>query len=253
MQPELTQTRFETTSWSDLKLLAETDQTQRDGILNTLSIRYWPPVYAHLRSQGYDAAQASDLTQEFFSQVILGRKLFERAHEDKGRLRNFLLTALKNFCIDQARRQRLQPVTRPLDHADLLAEEASLQVMFDQQSDSANAYDRRWALSLFEESIRRCKSHFQANGRSGHWTMFAKRILEPASSGNRPRPIADLCGQAGFKNPANAVAAIQVVKKRLASILGDVVRETVDNEEFEYELAAVRQLIADGQSAATNR
>lgn len=253
MQPGLTKTRFETTSWSDLKLLTETDQTQRDGILNTLSMRYWPPVYAHLRSQGYDASQASDLTQEFFSQVILGRKLFERADEDKGRLRNFLLTALKNFCIDQARRQRRQPSTRSLEDATLVAEEVSFTAMLDHQSDTANVYDRRWALSLFEEAIRRCESHFCANGRAGHWTMFAKRILEPASSGNRPLPIVDLCGQAGFKNSANAVAAIQVVKKRLASILGEVVHETVDEKEFESELAAVRQLIANENSAATIR
>lgn len=252
MQSGLTNTRFETTRWSDLKKLAESDQTQRNGILNTLSIRYWPPVYAHLRSQGYDASQASDLTQEFFSQVILGRKLFERAHEDKGRLRNYLLTALKNFCIDQARRRQHHPTLRPLDDAILLAEEASLSALLDQQSESANVYDRRWALALFEEAIRRCESHFCANGRTGHWTMFAKRILEPASSGNLALPIVDLCEQAGFKNPANAVAAIQVVKKRLASILGDVVRETVDDKEFESELTSIRQLIANENPVETN-
>jgi RNA polymerase sigma-70 factor (ECF subfamily) len=57
---------------------------------------YWPPLYAFLRHRGYASADAQDLVQAFFAQLLEKDTLSHVDHE-KGRLRTFLLRSLQNF------------------------------------------------------------------------------------------------------------------------------------------------------------
>ncbi len=248
MNQGLTYARFQTTRWTDIVGLEVKSDSDRREIVNTLATRYWPPVYAHLRCQGLGPAKAADLTQEFFSTVVLGRRLFERARKDRGRLRNLILTALRNLRVDDDRKERKHRASSSIILRDLHAEESGVRSMLESQQPSGTAFDRRWALSLLCEAIERCRRHFCANGRSGHWRLFEQRVLNPATSGNQPPPVSQLYQAAGIASPALAVAAVQVVKKRLAALLEEVVRETVDDDGFDEELAFVRSLIEGGAS-----
>jgi len=50
-------------------------------------------------------AEAEELTQSFFAEVVLKRELFERAEAERGRLRSLILRSLSNFLADQIRRR----------------------------------------------------------------------------------------------------------------------------------------------------
>lgn len=90
--------RFETTQWS-VVLRAEGDSDDARAALATLCRTYRSPVFAYVRSRGYDTDRADDLTQAFFTR-FLERGWYCQADPQRGRFRAFLLTALKHFLSD---------------------------------------------------------------------------------------------------------------------------------------------------------
>src|SRR4029434_11039669 len=86
---------FVTTRWS-VVLSAGERSARGSEALAELCARYWYPLYAYLRRKGHIAAEAEDLTQEFFARLIEKRWL-EKVRRDGGHFRSFLLGALKHF------------------------------------------------------------------------------------------------------------------------------------------------------------
>jgi len=241
---EQTYERFRTTRWTEIRALGEGGEDQRRAALEALVTRYWPAVYAHLRARGQDRESAAELTQAFFAEVVLHRDLFTKAAPGRGKLRTLLLTALNRFRVDRRRRAvaRGAEVTIPIEA--LHAEEARL----GRPPDAVDhIFERRWALGLFEEALRRCEAHFRDSGRAAHWDLCEARILRPAISGNEPGPLSEMPEAMGFASPALAAAAVQVVKRRAMGLLREVVAETVNEEEdVEAELAEVRRYLTLG-------
>ena len=74
---------------------AESDESRRNA-LASFSEAYWPPLYTFVRRRGYSPADAQDIVQAFFVQ-LLEQNTLSRADRERGRLRTFLLTSLENF------------------------------------------------------------------------------------------------------------------------------------------------------------
>jgi DNA-directed RNA polymerase specialized sigma24 family protein len=87
---------FLTTHWSVVLQASHGDSTQASQALEQLCRGYWYPLYAYVRRRGYSAAEAQDLTQEFF-QRLLASNWIGRADRTKGRFRTFLLCGMENF------------------------------------------------------------------------------------------------------------------------------------------------------------
>ena len=62
--------------------------------LDAICQAYWYPLYASVRRCGQSPRDAQDLTQEFFCRLFEKRWL-DSADREKGKLRIFLITALK--------------------------------------------------------------------------------------------------------------------------------------------------------------
>ena len=106
---------------------------------------YWWPLYGFVRRQGYGPEEAQDLTQSFFASLLERRDL-DAVRRENGRLRSYLLVALKNF-LGKAHR-RIMAVKRgggrplvPLD--ELLARERADQEPADHLT-ADRIYERRW-------------------------------------------------------------------------------------------------------------
>jgi RNA polymerase sigma-70 factor (ECF subfamily) len=126
---------------------------------------YWRPVYGFIRRQGTRTQEAEDLTQGFFF-LLLERRDFDAVRKEKGRLRSHLLTSLKHFLASEQRRamtlkrgkgQRLIPLEElrandrvEMEPADPLSAE--------------RLYERRWALTLMEQVLRRLKDEYCTAG-----------------------------------------------------------------------------------------
>lgn len=90
---------FHTTHWSMVRAAGGQGSdvaADRRAALETLCETYWYPLYSFVRKQGNDAAEAADLTQGFFSE-LLRRDDLARVQPEKGRFRSFLLASLRHY------------------------------------------------------------------------------------------------------------------------------------------------------------
>jgi len=92
--------RFATTHWSVVLAAGHSRAPDAQGALEALCQAYWYPLYVYVRRRGYGVEEAQDLTQEFFAR-LLGKHWLAEADSRKGRFRNFLLTALNHFLVNE--------------------------------------------------------------------------------------------------------------------------------------------------------
>ena len=84
-------------------LEAQGESPAAQKALEKLCRTYWRPVYGYIRRQGIRPEEAEDLTQGFFA-LLLERRDLDAVRKEKGRLRSYLLTALKHFLASEQRR-----------------------------------------------------------------------------------------------------------------------------------------------------
>src|SRR5262245_31632096 len=109
---------FPNTRWS--VVLAARQQPSADSAiaLEALCRAYWYPLYAYVRRCGQSPHDAQDLTQEFF-RCLLEKRWLDSAERAKGKLRTFLVVALKNFMSKEWRRASAQRRGGGMAHAPL--------------------------------------------------------------------------------------------------------------------------------------
>lgn len=236
MSLDQTHASFNTTRWTLVGDLASPDPDAQRLAFEAVVRNYWPAVYGTLRRRGFGREQAQELTQDFFTEVVLGRRLLIRADPGRGRLRSLLLAALNNYLVDQARRDAARGGGRTVELGDLEREEEFLAAA---PHDADAFFDRRFALAAAEEALRRCEAHYTANGKAKNWSAYFAHVLAPYRGGTTPVPLTAIAAEHGFRSPADAGAAIQTVRKRLDALLREVAAELTDDaataeEEYQH-------------------
>ena len=235
---------FATTPWTVLEDLRKPrSQQELDDSIAMLSALYWPCIYVFLRRRGHRADDAADMTQAFFSDVVLQRQLFVRASPARGRLRTLLRTALTHFCLDMHRRQSVVGRKFVLTGRELSEQERFIN-RFQSDTDDC-AFDRQWACRVLQESLRRCEHHYMEADRAGHWHAYRRRVVDPCCFGSDPPCMGLLADELGFAN-ANAVAsAIHVVKTRIQLLIRQIIRESTPQEsDADAEIAYLENLLS---------
>ena len=173
---------FTTTHWS-VVLEAQGESPAAQEALEKLCRTYWRPIFAFLRRQGLSSAEAEDITQGFFAQ-LLERKSFDAVRKEKGRLRSYLLGALKYFVTDEQR--RAMAIKRGKGQRIIPFEELRADQRIDiEPADPVTAemiYERRWALTVLERVLSRLKDEYRAAGNAALFDSL-KQLLpdEPGS------------------------------------------------------------------------
>ncbi|MFN7021157.1 MAG: RNA polymerase sigma factor [Phycisphaerales bacterium] len=255
MDPEHTSAEFQTTHWS-LVYRARGDRT----VLEQLLRRYWSPVYAFIRRQGYGGHDASDLTQEFLARVVLGRDLIGKAEQARGRFRSFLKQALRNFLIDQHRTGRASrgrgdgrslstglkggadsAAAAALPLSDKTGHTLNEPVFTDEMS---RQFDREWAATIIQATLQRMEDAVRKEDMEAHWTAFDAIILGPTLRQTSPIDLKQLGDRLGIADLSQISNMLQTMKRRFRRALREVVAETVDTPaQIEEELADLRALI----------
>ena len=167
---------FNTTQWS-VVLAAQGDSTAADEALEKLCRTYWRPLYAFVRREGRNVEEAQDLTQAFFAR-LLERRDFDSVRREKGRLRSYLLVALKHFLANEWQRSRaikrgegrtLIPLDELLAHAGADFEPADTLT-------PDKIYERRWALTVLEQVLERLGKEYRESGKGALFDRF-KQLL----------------------------------------------------------------------------
>lgn len=229
MSLEQTRANFSTTNWTLVESLQDGADQDRARAINLLTEHYWPPIYAYLRRSGRSADDAADLTQSFFADVVLARRLFEHADPDRGRLRSLILSALKRHLIDQHRRRASRPDIGALRLQDLTREEHFL---IERAGDGIDdIFDRRWAMAVMDQAIERCERYFVEIDRPGHWEAFASYSIRPAQFGQAAPSLRTVAEQHGFLSAHHAASALRLVRQRMRTVLRQICAETTVGRE----------------------
>jgi RNA polymerase sigma-70 factor (ECF subfamily) len=184
---------FRTTHWSLVLTAGQGASPAAQAALETLCRTYWYPLYAYVRRLGYRPEDAQDLTQSFFARV-LQRDFFARAQRDRGRFRSFLLTALKHHLGDE--RDRAAAAKRgggcPALSLDEAEAEAHYRRELADEADAERLYERRWALTLLENTRARLCERYAAEGKAGRLALLLQFLPGEQSELTYPQAAAQL-------------------------------------------------------------
>jgi RNA polymerase sigma-70 factor (ECF subfamily) len=162
---------FGPTHWTLVFLSAKNGpgaEIRSDEALASLCRTYWPPLYTFVRRRGYGAADAQDLTQDFFIH-LLETDALAKVDPNRGRFRTFLLAALKNFLANaHERRMALKRGGAfeflPLDN--VVAEtEAAVHLGGDTAGEEDRQFEARWATALVNRALERLRAEMAAEGK----------------------------------------------------------------------------------------
>lgn len=231
---------FTTTHWS-LVLEAQGGSPAAEEALEKLCRTYWRPIYGFVRRQASRTEDAQDLTQGFFA-LFLERKDLNTVRKEKGRLRSYLLTSVKNFLADESRHamavkrgkgQRLIPL-------DEIRERERVDV---ERSDTLTAdqiYERRWAFTLLEQVMVRLRDEYRCAGNLRFFDEMKKMLTDEPDRPSQAQVASE------FDMTENAVKqAFYRFRQRYQALLREEIAHTVAvptdiEDELRYLIAVVR-------------
>jgi RNA polymerase sigma factor (sigma-70 family) len=183
---------FTTTHWS-VVLEAQGQSPAAQEALEKLCRTYWRPVYSFVTRQGAGPDEAEDLTQGFFA-LLLERRDLDAVRKEKGRLRSYLLTAVKHFLASEQRRAmtaKRGKGQRPLPLEELTAAERNDIEPADRLS-ADRLYERRWALTLMEQVLRRLKDEYRTAGNAALFDSLKQLLPDEPGAPSREETAARL-------------------------------------------------------------
>ena len=241
---------FFTTEWSIIEQIKVEGGTAKRELINDLLRKYWKPVYCYLRRKGIDNEQAKDLTQGFFTEVVLGRSLIEKAEQYRGRFRTFLLCALQQYIAEIQRHQQAMKRTPPAGLISL--GELDTQVLPEAPAhlSAEESFHYAWASQLLDQLLTETEAQCQRDGKMSHWQVFRAHVLQPILE-NAPAPsLTKVCRQYGVDNPTRAANMIVTVKRRFQSVLKRTIRRSVlSDEDADSEFTALLQIFSESRAS----
>jgi RNA polymerase sigma-70 factor (ECF subfamily) len=218
---------FSTTHWSVVLAVADQQPELQSAALEALCRSYWYPLYAFVRRQGYTVEEAQDLTQEFFAR-LLEKQYLALADQQRGRFRTFLLTALKNFLINEWEKARTIRRGGSQTFLSWDQQEAEARLHLEPADDLSpeKAYEKRWATALLEGVLRQLRLEAAQAGRA---TLFEK--LKDYLWGEPSQcTYASIGSDLGVSESAVKVAAHRL-RQRFREVLHAEIAHTVGSRE----------------------
>ena len=213
---------FMTTHWS-VVLEAQGESLAAHEALEKLCRTYWRPIFAFLRRQGLPPEQAEDITQGFFAE-LLERRSLDAVRKEKGRLRSYLLGALKYFLADE--RRRAMAVKRGKGQRLISLDELCAEEQIDREpADPVTAemiYERRWALTVLERVLSRLKDEYRVAGNAALFESLKQLLPDEPGSPSQ----AEIAARLGMTE--NAIRqAFYRFRQRYQSVLREEIANTV--------------------------
>lgn len=213
---------FVTTRWS--VVLAAQDKSSPDSAaaLETLCRAYWYPLYAYVRGSGRSPHDAQDLTQEFFAR-LLTLDWLRVVLPEKGRFRTFLIVSMKRFLTNEWHRD--MALKRGAGNLPLSLDAETAEHRFAAEPPLApdELYERRWAMTLLEESLERLQRDFTHTGKEQEFNSLKEWLTAERGS----IPYGKIATTLGTTEGAARVA-VHRLRKQFRQSFRQTIAETVE-------------------------
>ena len=221
---------FLTTHWSLIEGIKK-HQDKDQALIGLLLERYWKPVYCYLRRKGYQNEEAKDLTQGFFHEIVLSRRMVERTDPSKGRFRWFLLHSLGQFLIDQKRKgsTKTRIPNDKLVPFDTIDPPMLPQMILERSPEDCFAYT--WKSELVDRTLSEVQAECEEQGLQTHWHIFRDKVLLPTLENKQSQPMKAIGAQYGVASESRAFNMLLTVKRHFRAALRQNLANTVLTKE----------------------
>ncbi len=240
--PSVRQHWFATTHWSVVLAAGDPASQRAQEALEALCRAYWRPLYSFIRRLGHSPADAQDLTQAFFVN-LLTRKSLNHLSPERGRFRSWLLASLKYFLADEWDKVRAEKRGGRATIISLDAQQAEQGYAIEpkDERDPAVIFERRWALTLLERVLGKLEAEMIRAGKEAQWRDLKGYLLDDEDA----PAYAELAARLKL-----SISAVKMSVSRLRQRFGELLRAEIANtvtdageveEELRYLLTVLRR------------
>ncbi len=217
---------FPATQWS-MVLRVQRNDAELAQALNDFCSRYWYPIYAFVRSRGFEKPDAEDITQGFFLKAVSG-SLIQHAEPTRGRLRSFLLGALNRHLADHLRFEKAEKrggraIVLPMD---CYTAEERYQTETTDYRDPELLFHMAWAHALLDRIKSQVREHYAKSGRERLFDALAPSITLQDDAAD----YSELSTQFGISESQLRLLVFRM-RKRFGKLLREAIAETVETDE----------------------
>ena len=213
---------------------AETGTPEGRAALEELCRIYWYPVYGFARGRGLAPADAEDLTQGFFAD-LLARGAVAQADAARGRFRTFLLSSFEHYRSHQTARAHTakRGGGKAIVSLEVIqAAEGRLREEPATTESPEKIYDRKWAMSLIELALAAMRHEYAAIGKAAWFDE-----LRAALWGGRGNvAYAEIAGRLGSTEGAVKVAMHRLRLRFSERFRAEVAKTVIDPKETDDEI-----------------
>ena len=159
---------------TSLTLLAKARKGLADGerARNEFAKRYFRPIHEFFLALAKDEDKADELSQEFFVKLCQPKSGLLCARPEKGAFRDFLMSAARNFLIDDYRSSARQKDGRPI--------QAVEEAIAASSPDAEASFHRAWVQMVLFEALDEVKGLCSLKNQKIHFALFSARYLSDA-------------------------------------------------------------------------
>jgi RNA polymerase sigma-70 factor (ECF subfamily) len=231
---------FPNTRWSVVLAARQRSSPESAAALEAICRAYWYPLYAFVRRSGQPPHDAQDLTQGFFCR-LLEKRWLDAVDREKGRLRTFLIAALKNFMSKEWRRASAQRRGGGQEQTTFDTTFAESRYAADSHSLAPDeTFDQQWALTLLELTVTRLRAEFTAAGKPGDFDVLKDCLM----AAHGAIDYASVAQRLAVTDGAARVA-VHRLRKRFRAVFREEIAQTVgDAAELDAELRHLAAALA---------
>ncbi len=238
---------FPATRWTQIRRAVGHDTKDAQRALGELCQSYWYPLYAYARRAGQSVDDAEDLVQSFFAK-LLEKHYLESADPSKGRLRTFLLTAMKRFMANEWRNQHTLKRGGGVEVFSIDVDEAEESYKHEpvEATTPEDLYERQWINTLLKAAVDKLRASYAERGRAEQFDFMREHLDSDGEAG-----YAELGRQMNLSENA-ARAAVHRLRQQYKVALQDQIRETLDeptDEALQQELGYLLDVLSREQNS----
>ncbi len=233
---------FQTTHWSVVLVAGRETSLKSAEALEQLCRAYWYPLYTYIRRRASDQVEAQDLTQEFFARM-LAKQWLAQAEPARGKFRSFLLASLNHFLANEWHRSQRQKRGggRPAISLDDTAEGRYL-VQPSTEATPEKAYERQWALTLFDRALEQLRAEHARTGKDRQYELLKDYLWQQGNADEYQR-----AGEQLQLSHGAVSSAVHRLRQRYQQLVRQEIAHTVaDPREVEEELRALMTALSSG-------